>query len=107
MKKINLKSTLAVVAVVASCFGAWKAYDTYGGVDNSLMMENIEALSDENHEGDNGGQTVIHYTDSERTITIHEYNELGQIVRTITYKEKCCLITKFGNLECDYELCNS
>lgn len=45
MKKINLKSTLAMVAVAASCLGAWKAYDTYGSVDNSLMMENIEALS--------------------------------------------------------------
>lgn len=107
MKKVILKSTLAVVAVAVSCLGAWKTYGAYGSVDNSMLMENIEALSDENHEGDNGGQTVIHYTDSERTITIHEYNELGQIVRTITYKEKCCLITKFGNLECDYELCNS
>ncbi len=29
MKKINLKSTLAMVAVAASCLGAWKAYDTY------------------------------------------------------------------------------
>ena len=52
MKKINLKSTLAMVAVAASCLGAWKAYDTYGSVDNSLMMENIEALS---LDGDNGG----------------------------------------------------
>ena len=107
MKKINLKSTLAMVAVAASCLGAWKAYDTYGSVDNSLMMENIEALSDENPEGDNGGQTVIHYTVSERTVTIHEYNEFGQIVKTITYKEPCCLITKYGNLECDYVLCDS
>jgi hypothetical protein len=52
MKKINLKSTLAMVAVAASCLGAWKAYDTYGSVDNSLMMENIEALS---LDGDIGG----------------------------------------------------
>ena len=59
MKKINLKSTLAVVAVVASCFGAWKAYDTYGSVDNSLMMENIEALSDENPNGEGQGYVWV------------------------------------------------
>ncbi len=30
MKTKNiLKSTLAVVAVTASCLGAWKAYDAY------------------------------------------------------------------------------
>ena len=51
MKKAILKSTLAVVAVTASCLGAWKAYGAYGAVDNSLMMENIEALS-----GDNNGE---------------------------------------------------
>lgn len=50
MKKVILKSTLAVVAVAASCLGAWKAYGAYGSVDNSMLMENIEALSDENPE---------------------------------------------------------
>ena len=45
MKKAIIKPTLAVVAVAASCFGAWKAYDAYGSVDNSLMMQNIEALT--------------------------------------------------------------
>ena len=51
MKAKNiLKSTLAVVAVTASSFGAWKAYGTYGSVNNSLLMENLEALTldDEN-----------------------------------------------------------
>lgn len=111
MKKVILKSTLAVVAVAASCLGAWKTYGAYGSVDNSLLMENIEALSgDDNGEpndGDNGGQTVIHYMESERLVTEYEYNELGQIVKTISYKEPCCLITKYGNLECNFELCNS
>lgn len=53
MKKSIIKSTLAVVAVAASCFGAWKTYDTYGSVDNSLMMENLEALSQGGDNGDN------------------------------------------------------
>ena len=104
MKTKNiLKSTLAVVAVTTSCFGAWKAYGTYGSVNNSLLMENLEALS---QDGDNGEQSVKNYTKSERIITEYEYNEKGLIVRTITYKEPCCLITKYGSLECDYDLCN-
>ena len=55
MKKIILKSTLAVVAVAASCLGAWKTYDAYGSVDNSLLMQNIEALSgNANGDADSG-----------------------------------------------------
>lgn len=45
MKKVILKSTLAVAAVAASCLGAWKAYNAYERVDNSMVIENIEALS--------------------------------------------------------------
>lgn len=45
MKTKNiLKSALAVAAVTLSCLGAWKAYEVYGTMDNSLMLENIEAL---------------------------------------------------------------
>ena len=50
MKTKNiLKSTLAVVAVTASCFGAWKAYGTY--VEKSvntdvLLEENVVAFSE-------------------------------------------------------------
>ena len=51
MKKMILKSTLAVVAVTASCLGVWKAYGAYENVDNALLMENMEALS---QDGDNG-----------------------------------------------------
>ncbi len=47
-----VKSTFAVVAVIASCLGAWKACGVYGNVDNSLLMENLEALS-EDSKGDN------------------------------------------------------
>ena len=55
MKKVILKSTLAVVAVTASCLGAWKAYEAYENVDNDLLMENLEALS---QDGDNGSGGV-------------------------------------------------
>ena len=56
MKKMILKSTLAVVAVTASCLGAWKTYDAYGCVDNSLLMQNIEALAqDPDGNGDSNG----------------------------------------------------
>lgn len=54
-----LKSTLVVVAVAASCFGAWKTYDTYGSVDNSLLMQNIEALTQGDGDTDSGGGNMI------------------------------------------------
>lgn len=43
-----LKTTLAVVCVVAAGAGSWKAYQTYemsGTETNVLFIENIEALS--------------------------------------------------------------
>ena len=57
MKTKNiLKSTLAVVAVTASSFGAWKAYEAYRSVDNSLLMENLEALT---HDDSDTGENMI------------------------------------------------
>ena len=55
MKKAIAKSTFAVVAVVVSSLGAWKAYEAYENVDNDLLMENLEALS---QDGDNGSGGV-------------------------------------------------
>jgi len=46
MKKNFLKSTIVVVAVAASGLGAWRAYNAYEVTDNTLLVENIEALSD-------------------------------------------------------------
>lgn len=46
MKKNFLKSTIVVVAVAASSLGAWRAYDAYEVTDNTLLAENIEALSE-------------------------------------------------------------
>lgn len=45
MKKNFLKSTIVVVAVAASSLGAWRAYDAYEVTDNTLLAENVEALS--------------------------------------------------------------
>ena len=62
MKKVILKFTFAVVAVTASSFGAWKAYGTYGSVNNSLLMENLEALSgggDNSNPGDAPSGTLV------------------------------------------------
>ena len=44
MKKAIIKPTLAVVAVAASCFGTWKAYDAFNDEVNSLLMANVEVL---------------------------------------------------------------
>lgn len=45
MKKNFLKSTIVVVAVAASSLGAWRAYNAYEVTDNTLLVENIEALT--------------------------------------------------------------
>lgn len=45
MKKNIRKSIIAVVALAVSSLGAWKAYDAYEVTSNSLLAENIEALS--------------------------------------------------------------
>ena len=44
MKKVILKSTLAVVAVAASCLVAWKAYvnTTCLQIDNNLLLDLID-----------------------------------------------------------------
>ena len=44
MKKI-VKSTVAVVAVAASCLGVQKAFNCNEVMENSLLAENIEALA--------------------------------------------------------------
>lgn len=41
-----MKSTIVVVAVAASSLGAWRAYSAYEVTDNTLLVENIEALSE-------------------------------------------------------------
>ncbi len=62
MKKMILKSTLAVVAVTASCLGAWKAYDAYDYNDNSLLAENVEALTQASEISDKSWYQYLAYT---------------------------------------------
>ncbi len=53
MKNNFFKTTVMAVAFVASCFGSMKALQSYNHVGSSLLMENVEALSDdENGSGD-------------------------------------------------------
>ena len=53
MKKTILKSAPGAVAVVAASLGAWKAQGAYGNEDNSMLMENVEALTSENNPENN------------------------------------------------------
>lgn len=53
MKKKKWKSTIVVVAVAVSSLCVWKAFDAYGTVKNSLLMENLSALCD----GESGSHT--------------------------------------------------
>lgn len=51
MKKFLLKSTILGVAVGVSGLGAWRAYNAYEMTDNTLLVENIEALSEASEPG--------------------------------------------------------
>ncbi len=57
MKKTILKSACVAVAAAASSFGAWKAYDAYEYEDNSLLMQNIEALASDSNENGNSNNS--------------------------------------------------
>ena len=59
-KKTLIKSTLVVCTVAISCLGAWRAYGSYGDVDNSLLMENLEALA-QAEGGDASGDTGVNF----------------------------------------------
>lgn len=45
MKTTILKTTMVVVAMTVSGLGAWRVYDNYGTKGSSLIVENIEALT--------------------------------------------------------------
>ena len=62
MKKVIIKSALAVVVMATSCLGAWRAYGAYGNVDNSLLMENLEALAHDEG-GDASGDSWFNIND--------------------------------------------
>ena len=70
-KSIKCGITAAVVAVAS--FAASQSYGSYGTQDNSLLMQNIEALANEKGEGgDNTGEggaiTMQYCTDGEPVI---------------------------------------
>lgn len=101
MKKVILKSTLAVVAVAASCLGAWKAYNAYERVDNSMVIENIEALCDDFGDGSTGLVEIpaylnMRYKKGVNTDWIYySRNQCGPKQDTEGYGEKKnCLVSK-------------
>ena len=56
MKKQTIKCGIAAAVVVAAGFAAYQSYGAYGAQDNSLLMQNIEALAQSTEpEGDPSG----------------------------------------------------
>lgn len=53
MKK-SIKSGMVAAVVVAAGFAAYQSYGSYGAQDNSLLMQNVEALADDKN-GEPGG----------------------------------------------------
>ena len=54
MKK-TFKCGIAAAVIVAAGFAAYKSYGAYGAQDNSLLMQNIEALAQSNESGSEPG----------------------------------------------------
>ena len=101
MKKMILKSTLAVVAVTASCLGVWKAYGAYENVDNALLMENMEALSQDGDNGRGGDNEMVAYLNMRYKKGVntdwiyYSRNQCGPKQDTEGYGEKKnCLVSK-------------
>ena len=46
MKELFIKSTIATFVIAASCFGCLKALQTYSHTGSSLLLKNVEAISD-------------------------------------------------------------
>lgn len=55
MKK-TIKSGIVAAVAVAAGFAAYQSYGSYGAQDNSLLMQNVEALADDNN-GEPDGDT--------------------------------------------------
>lgn len=51
MNKKFLKSTLVVAMIAVTGYGSYKAYEGYAENSNGLLLENVEALSEEPEAG--------------------------------------------------------
>ena len=106
-----LKSTLAVVTVALSGLCGVKAYEKYQtskAAENTLLMQNIEALTgDEGNEGTGGNESSFGcsgepiYSTSEVTLgttqlKIHWYEKID---RTQIVRYKRCTASGEGNVE--------
>ena len=74
MKKLIKFGVVTAIAVVAG-FAAYQSYGSYGAQDNSLLMQNVEALAESNPEpggkdnGDANGKSY-HYPDKASTVQL-------------------------------------
>ena len=54
MKK-SIKCGIVAAVAVAAGFAAYQSHGSYGLQDNSLLMQNVEALADDDHQEPDGG----------------------------------------------------
>lgn len=57
----SIKSGIVAAVVVAAGFAAYQSYGSYGLQDNSLLMQNVEAMASnpEPMEGDSNGDVIL------------------------------------------------
>ena len=92
MKK-SIKCGIAAAVLVAAGFTAYQSYSSYGVQDNSLLMQNVEALAQSSDGGDgdaNGGG--YRYPDRRgraRFCTLHVYiDSNGKVAYSSTEENK-------------------
>ena len=99
MKK-TIKCGIVAAVAVAAGFAAYQSYGSYGVQDSSLLMQNVEALAQNNHpepggkdggepNGDGGNKTVTNHS-WDTTYTGEKQgllNRRGQIY--YVYKDLC------------------
>ena len=102
MKKGIFKPKLIVATLALSgiCLSsALRDYVPNSNSTQSLLLANVEALTDGN---DNGEQK---YVRREMTVTTYEYDEQGRIKEQRTSKTYCCEPSQYGGV-CNYPPCS-
>ena len=104
MKK-TIKCGIVAAVAVAAGFAAYQSYGSYGAQDSSLLMQNVEALAQNNHpepggkdggepNGDNGNKPANKVTGWVKVIDKKTGKQEEYKSNVTVYGEKCDWVDK-------------
>lgn len=78
----SIKCGIAAAVVMAAGFAAYQTYGAYGAQDNSLLMQNIEALAGDAGGEGNSNKLPAHecYTYGEDTPGMYAYQQVKEYI---------------------------